>query len=192
MVENERDALQAMSDWLEQREPFGQRPVESGVLAHYFVEWPWFEDPQDVFLVEYRLADGRQGVGVTGPVTWSFANVSFDDFDSDDLLALYAGWYLVSSLTAADGYAPDFDAADDQEILELLREEGFGPSEIIERYRLGDRTFYEIETVKDGQAFKAAGCLDDFEVYEPDCAYMRLPAIFTYLGFHFFGSLDEP
>lgn len=84
----------ALADWLGHAAQFGAPPHEVELIDHCRQHWPGFSEPVDcwLFLYTYHFSQGEfSGVGIVGPVTYSF-QADLEDLPPSDIYAAYAGW----------------------------------------------------------------------------------------------------
>ena len=84
----------ALADWLGHAAQFGAPPHEVELIDHCRQYWPGFSEPVDcwLFLYTYHFSQGEfSGVGIVGPVTYSF-QADLEDLPPSDIYAAYAGW----------------------------------------------------------------------------------------------------
>lgn len=194
MSEEYEAAVAEMTEWIRDPHEFGVAPSKAEVVASYFVEWPWHAEPLDLFLVRFELPDGRWGIGISGPVTWSFSpdEVDFSQFDFDDLVKIYAGWYLVFGLLNRDDYKPTFDPSHDREMVAVLQDEfQMEDVRIMDKILLGGETFYEIEAREGGVPCRIAGSQDGSFACDQNDKFYCFPALYVFLGFAFYEEDEE-
>ncbi len=187
-------ALAEMTEWVSDPHEFGVKPKHVEVVSSYYVEWPWHSEEQDIVLIRYELPDGRVGVGISGPVTWSFSpdEVDFSQFEEDELAKLYAGWYLVFGLLNREDYAPKFEPKAEREMVRLLENEfGMTQVQVLDRILLGEETFYEISALVNGVPCRIAGSKDGSFPCDEDDKFYCFPALYVFLGFAFYEGDDE-
>lgn len=91
----ESEAEASMALWLSQPSQMGVPPTSVETLDRRHQYWPGYERPIDCFLVRFHYELGGKSysnVGVSGPVTFAFAN-NVADLPIDDIYAIYAGWH---------------------------------------------------------------------------------------------------
>jgi hypothetical protein len=111
-------AIAEMSAWLASPLEFGQAPVETEVWMHKAL--PWLDgNEHDCFLVRFKMADGYESVGFTGPVTWAFFELPMAEIERlrkstrlRDLIDLYAGWCLAFATVQQDPKSTEHDPAE--------------------------------------------------------------------------------
>lgn len=190
-------ALQAVEDltqWLVESAEYGLAPQQVQVVASYIAPWPWEPEDQEVHLVHFVLPNGREGVGVAGPVVYAFSDreIDFSLFEHDELLKLYAGWYLLFELMESDDYQPNFTAADDQEMIRILQEEhGIQQVQILDRVRIEDQTFFEMTGVDEDQPCRIGGSFEGCFSFYPDDKYYGLPALYYVMGWVFYADDED-
>ena len=192
MSDDIQKAITEMSQWLTHPMEFGQAPASCRVVESFLVEWPFREDQQEVHLVEYTMPDGVTGIGVTGPITWSFLDIDFSQFTYDELLYLYAGWYICFATINSEDYAPSFSEGEDQQMMFMLAtQHSMSNMEITDRVEIGGQTYFEINATGPNGPVKVCGTLDSCSSFEASSKFALLPPLFSYLGFTFYEEEDE-
>src|SRR5687768_7385878 len=83
-----------MSDWISHPSEFGEPPVEIEEIHRELTEWPLENGKVEIVLHRYRMRDGHVGIGMTGPITWSFLGDGvLDGLSMEEIKRAYAGWY---------------------------------------------------------------------------------------------------
>ena len=149
------------------------------------MEWPWHAEEVVISLVRFELPDGRWGIGISGPVTWSFSpdEVDFSKFEYEELIRLYAGWYMIFGLLNNEDYNPRFEPKDEKEMVQILEGEfQMTDVKVMDRIKLGEETFYEIEAVEDGVPCRIAGSSDGSFACDENDKFYCFPALYVFLG----------
>jgi len=192
--ESALQAIEEMSQWLQESAEYGMAPQQISIVASYLAPWPWEPEDLELHLVHFVLPNGREGVGIAGPVAYSFSDrdIDFGLFDHDELLKLYAGWYLLFELIESDDYRPQFSAADDQKMLQILEgEHGIREVQIMDRVRIEDQTFFEMTGIDDGQPCRIGGSFEGCFSFFPDDKYYGLPALYYVMGWVFYADDED-
>ena len=157
------------------------------------MEWPGHEDLEEVHLVEYTIPDGPTGVGMTGPITWTFFDIPPDRFTQDEWVKLFAGWYIQFQSINQEDYAPRFSKKDDQRMIRMLEiEQGMSNVQIEERTQIGGETYYEISARSQSGPVKVAGTLQHYSKIDANDRFTtNLPFMFWYLGCTYYEEADE-
>ena len=165
--ENSSDcAFNAMSKWLSHPSELGRLPLDIKIIAHRTMEWPFFDTPQEVFLLAYTMPNQYKGIGITGPITWSFmGNIPFDKFSYDELYLLYAGWYILFAIINKPGYKKPENLAKEQQLISRLKKQGYSQIEVTNQWHIGNVIYYEAKLSKAGISYKMAGSLQDHSIY---------------------------
>lgn len=195
MSDESEIAIREMTAWIQDPHEFGVAPSSVQVVESYEIEWPWHAEEAIISLVRYELPDGRWGIGISGPVTWSFSpdEVDFSKFENEELVKLYAGWYLVYGLLNGEDYHPRFDEADQKEMVTVLEDEfNMTDVRVMDRILLGEETFYEIEAVEDGVPCRIAGSKDGSFACDQADKFYCFPALYVFLGFAFYEDEEDP
>lgn len=189
-----QEAVDELSLWIQESKEFGMMPKSVSVVESYEAPWPWEPDDLEIHLVQFVLPNGREGIGIAGPVAYSFSDreIDFSLFEHDELLKLYAGWYLLYELLESEDYQPKFSAEDDQAIIRMLEDEhGMTEVKIVDRIQIEDQTFFEITAVDNGKACRIGGSVDGCFSFYPDDKYYGLPALYYMMGWVFYTDEDE-
>ncbi len=179
-------ALNEMAKWLSHPSEFGEKPVEQHIAYEGEVSWPWEEYSVKVFLVRYKMKSGFEGIGFTGPTTWSFVDVNdWNSIDLEDLIYCYTGWYIEFFFNSKSNFQ-NSNTKNIDELTSQLIEKGVIDSkkyQVCDVFHVGeDLTYYAIETIKDGESGYIVGT-DDYSIfYKKDVPYMQLPPLFYFLG----------
>ncbi len=192
--ESALQAAEDMTQWLVESAEYGMAPQKVQVIASYVAPWPWEPEDQEVHLVHFVLPNGREGVGVAGPVVYAFSDreIDFSLFEHDELLKLYAGWYLLFELIESEDYKPDFPEADDQEMIRILQEEhGIQQVQILDRVRIEDQTFFEMTGMDEDQPCRIGGSFEGCFSFYPDDKYYGLPALYYVMGWVFYADDED-
>jgi hypothetical protein len=116
-----------LAQWLAQPGRFAAAPQEMTLIDATTQFWPGHDEPVECFLFEYtyRIAGTElSGIGIAGPVTFSFA-ADLDDYGVQDHYAVYAGWdaqHAEIRETPAERLSPSRRADYQARIETLLRE----------------------------------------------------------------------
>jgi hypothetical protein len=180
-------ALNNMAKWLSQPMGFGEKPVEQRIVYESEVSWPWEEHLVKVFLIAYRMKKGSEGIGLTGPTTWSF--VDLDNWKAlalEDLVRCYVGWYIRVNYINSKENSPENTIEKVNQFVSPLIKRGIADPnfyKVSDVFELGeDLTYYAIETIKDLEAVYIIGTENDYTFYKKDLPQMRLPPLFYFLG----------
>ena len=186
--ENSSDyALNTMTNWLSHPSEFGKSPLDIQIIDHRTMEWPFFDTPQEVFLLAYTMPNQYKGIGITGPITWSFmGNIPFNQFSYDELYLLYAGWYILFVIINKPDYKKPENRAKEKQLISRLKEQDYSQIEVTNQWYIGNVIYYEANLSKAGISYKMAGSLQDHSIYRADDILMSLPAIYFYLGQTFY------
>ncbi|GHO77375.1 hypothetical protein KSD_51460 [Ktedonobacter sp. SOSP1-85] len=182
-------AVDEMADWLAHPMEFGERPTEAHVIYENEVQWPSVGFTK-IFLVQYEMSNGVKGIGFTGPITWSFIAIDWENWTSfthEELIYCYAGWYIQFTLSHQENYVSESTPEAKQEFFERLRRDGYQDLLLKDQFTLdndeGGTSFYTVEANKDGKSFYAIGTVGEYKIYEKELVPMKhLPPFFYYLG----------
>ena len=190
----EQLAVDELSLWLQESKEFGMAPNAISVVESYEAPWPWEPDDLEIHLVHFVLPNGREGVGVAGPIAYSFSDrdIDFSLFEHDELLKLYAGWYLLFELMESEDYRPTFSEEEDRAMIRMLEEEhGLSEVKIVDRVQIDDQRFFEMTGLDNGQPCRIGGSFDGCFSFYPDDKFYGLPALYYVMGWVFYSDDDE-
>ncbi len=180
-------ALNEMAKWLSSSKDFGKKPVEQQIVYEREVSWPWQKEPVKVFLIKYKMKNGFEGIGFTGPTTWSFVGVKdWKALTPEDWICCYAGWYIQFFFTHSKDFPQqDNIERDNQFVDKLLGRGDLHPSFYKVRNVLaldGIFFYFAIETIKDDQLVYLVGTENNYIFYNKNVPSMQLPPLFYFLG----------
>ena len=181
------DAEKEMSDWLSHPMEFNQPPVEIKEIHREFTEWPLADSKIEIVFHRYRMKDGYVGIGMTGPITWSFiGNKLQEEFSFDELKRIYAGWYV--SFLAVNGKNFDSVKNNAQKVAKLkeLRAKNKNIIEMEDYLLIGKLIFYAYKEMRGDTEIVIATDLNHPREYPKDSKYLRLPILYHYIGSLFF------
>jgi hypothetical protein len=186
-TKNQQWALNEMAKWLSHSIEFGEKPVQQRIIYEREVSWPWQHYPVKVFLIEYRMKKGFEGIGFTGPTTWSF--VAVDDwkaFTPEDWIYCYAGWYIQFFFIHPKGMSKkDSIEKAYRFVFQLIEERIINPFffKVCDAFDMGeDLTYFVIEAIKDGEKIYIVGTEEDYIFYKKNLPQMQLPPLYYFLG----------
>ncbi|NVB79731.1 MAG: hypothetical protein HOV81_15150 [Kofleriaceae bacterium] len=179
--------LAEVRDWLAHPNEYGQPPERAAIVWRGERDWPFHDKPENVYLVEFAYADGNRGIALAGPVTWTFLEIDFARFAHEDLVKLYAGWYLqFVMINDPKGQEAQRRKLSDGEIASLLTAQGFTAIDVTDSVQIGDDTYVAALATKDGARVVAAGRAHAVKTYDPTMPQMKLPPLYWYLGSTFY------
>lgn len=180
-------ALNEMADWLSHSQEFGEKPVKLQIIYERDVSWPCEGYPIKIYLIKYRMKNGWEGVGFTGPITWSFTGL--DDWQTltpEDLVYCYTGWYIQFFFIGYQGaYKIDNNKQAEQVVLDLMGKGIISSSyyKVCDVFPLGDDlTYYVIEVIRNGTPVYLVGTKDNYIFYNKNFPPMKLSPLFYFLG----------
>lgn len=183
----QQKALNEMAKWLSQSKEFGEKPVEQQIIHEREIGWPWEKHPIKVFLIKYRMKNGLQGIGFTGPTTWSLASIEhWRALTPEDWIYCYVGWYIQFFFTHSKDFPQEISPETTNRFVRKLIEKGdLDPHyyQVRDVLKVGkDSNYYAIETIKDGKQVYLVGTQDNYIFYNKDLPQMQLPPLFYFLG----------
>ncbi len=178
---------QRMTEWLAHPSEFGEPPVEIQEIHREVTDWPLADRKVEIVLYRYRMEDGHVGIGMTGPVTWSFLGEGvLDGLSYDEMKRAYAGWY-VSFLAVQQhtGEEQKFDARR-RELSEKLRAANENFIEITEFQPVGNLLFYAYREKRGSEEITIATDQERPREYDAGSKFLKLPVLYNYIGSLFF------
>lgn len=180
-------ALNEMADWLSHSQEFGEKPVKQQIIYERDISWPCEGYPIRIYLIKYRMKNGFEGIGFTGPITWSFTGL--DDWQAltpEDVVYCYTGWYIQFFFIGYQGASKIDNNKQAEQVVFDLMEKGIISSSyyrVCDVFPLGDDlTYYVIEVVRNGNPVYLVGTKDNYIFYNKTFAPMKLPPLFYFLG----------
>lgn len=180
-------ALNEMAKWLAHSKDFGEKPIEQYIIDERDVNWPWEKQPVKVFLIKYKLSQGLEGIGLAGPITWSF--IGLDDLQvltPEDLIYCYVGWYIqFFFINSKKFYQETAIQQAHQFANQLIKEKVFDSDyyQICDVLEVGNGLIYfAIETRINGKSVYLVGTDKDYIFYDKDLPQMQLSPLFYFLG----------
>lgn len=145
---------QIMSKWLAHPQEFGEEPVEISEVFRGETEWWPREKPIEVVFHKYRMRNGYVGIGMTGPITWSFVdNLPWDNFSIEDLKRFYLGWYICAPQMESPEYNPEQNALEKQRLEASLMKADSRVLQVVQYLHVGNLVFF-VTRVKEGEEEK--------------------------------------
>lgn len=174
-----------MIEWLSNK--FGEKPLEQKIIYEQEVSWPLEDQPVTIFLIYYRMKNGFEGIGFTGPTTWSF--VELEDWRSltlEDLVYCYVGWFIKFFFINAQASSKLGNRKQAKKfVLNLIDQEILEPNfyKICEVFQLGeDLIYYAIEVIRKGEQVYLVGTETNYIFYNKNFPPMQLSPLFYFLG----------
>ncbi len=185
---NERQwALNQMAEWLFHSREFGEKPVKQQIIYEREVSWPWEENPVKIFLIKYRMKKGFEGIGLTGPTTWSFADIKdWTALTPEDFVYCYVGWYIYFFFIDLQGFSRRENREKAEQFVANLIEQGIVEPrfyKVCDVFQIEeDLIYYAIEFIKNGEQVYLVGTPSNYIFYSKDFPPMQLPPFFYFLG----------
>ena len=182
---NRQWALNQMSEWLAKK--FGEKPLKQEIIYEREVSWPLEEQPVIIFLIKYRMKNGFEGIGFTGPTTWSFFLLGdWMALTSEDLVYCYVGWFIQFFFINSQASSQiENKKKAERFILDLIKQKVIEEKfyKICEVFQVeDDLVYYAIEVIKKGEQFYLVGTEDNYIFYHKKFPPMQLPPLFYFLG----------
>lgn len=178
---------QRMSEWLAHPNEFGEPPVEIREIHREVTDWPLEDQKVEIVLYRYRMEGGHVGVGLTGPVTWSFLGDGvLDGLSYDEMKRAFAGWY-VSFLAVQQhtGEAQKIEARR-REMTSKLKASNENFLEITEFQPVGNLLFYAYREKRGSEEITIATDQERPREYKVGSKFLKLPVLYNYIGSLFF------
>jgi len=180
---NSKDPIEEMKAWLLDSVDFKDEPVQLDLLDSFTVIWPATDEPQEAYLVRFKMKSGVVGVGLTGPLTWCFVgDIPFDAIDPDLLLLFYIGWYIMFIVQENQKYKPPVDFGLHHPVYQQLVDESVNEITQVDALSLEDSTYYEVRGLMDGESCRIIVQDQEFIYIEEDEVPDLLPALYWVLG----------
>lgn len=176
-----------MIEWLAHPNEFGEPPAEIQEVHRELTEWPLQDRKVEIVLFRYRMQDGHVGVGMTGPVTWSFLGEGvLDGLTPDEIKRAYAGWYV--SFLAVQQHTGESEQIESRRQALSDKLEASNPNflEITEFQPVGGLLFYAYREKRGSGEVVIATDQELPREYASDSKYLKLPVLYNYIGSLFF------
>jgi hypothetical protein len=176
-----------MSEWLAHPNEFGERPVEINEIHRELTEWPLEDGKVEIVLHRYRMKDGHVGVGMTGPITWTFLGDGvLDGLSTDEMKRAFAGWYV--SFLAVQQHTGESEQieARRRELTAKLKADNPNVMEVTEFQPVGNLLFYAYREKRGSEEVVVATDREFPREYAADSRFLRLPVLYNYIGSLFF------
>jgi hypothetical protein len=182
-------AEREMAAWLAHPMEYGVQPVEVTVVHREVTRWPLRDEPVELVLHRYRMPSGASGIGMTGPITWSFIDADLHALDVNTLKQLYAGWYVAFTAVNAPTYDAEANRRERDAMAAQLKAATPGFVRMRDYLHIGELIFYAYEVKKpDGATAVVARGAEHRCAYPADAAYLRVPPLYVYIGSLFFAG----
>lgn len=189
-------ALTQMTEWLFHQSKFGEKPIKQQIIYERYVNWPCEDHPVKIFLIKYRMKGGFEGVGLTGPTTWSFVELKdWKSLTPEDFIYCFIGWHIYFFFINIQGFSKKENKQKADHFVAGLVDQGIVEAnfhKVGEVFCVGeDLTYYAIEVIKNGEKVYLVGTQDNYVFYRKDFPPMQLPPFFYFLGktFNPFGKV---
>jgi hypothetical protein len=182
---NRQWAFKQIANWLFHK--LGEKPVKQRLIDETEVSWPFEEQPVKIFLIHYRMRNGLEGIGITGPITWSF--LGLDDWTQltpEDWVYCYVGWFIQFFFINSQTYLQINNKEKAESFVSDLIKQGIIEAQfyrICDVLQLGeDLTYYAIEAICQGEQVYLVGTQENYIFYNKDFPPMQLPPLLYFLG----------
>ena len=178
---------QAMATWLASPMEFGEAPIDVHEIYREQTDWPLSRGKVELAFYRYTMANGYVGLGMTGPITWSFeggeaqAGLSFED-----LKRIFAGWYI--AFRAGDGRNVDPLQIETRKaaLLKELQQRNKNIVAMVGYLPVGDRLFYAFKETRGATEVVVATDAVHPRDYPTESPFLKLPVLYHYVGSLFF------
>lgn len=189
---DETQAVETMRSWLLDAVDFKDEPQNMELLDSYVVVWPRDNDKQQAHLVRFEMKSGFIGVGLTGPVTWCFVGeVPFDAMDTDLILLLYLGWYIMFLVQKAERYQDPVDFNNKLDVYRILEIYGVSEMREVDKFAFIDSMYYEIRGVYDSKPCRIVSQDNDYLFINAEDIPDLIPALYWVLGSQYLQNFAE-
>lgn len=176
-----------MAEWLAHPMEFGKPPEKIKEIYRVETDWPLFDEKVTFALHSYEMENKYSAIGMTGPITWSFLDIKFDQFSPEELKVLYAGWHVNFIAINSENYSPEKSQEKQNEILQQLSSNVPGFIEIVDFLYIGDLLFYAYTVKNDQNDILTIAEYDDERIeFELNSKYLQLPPLYYFIGTLFF------
>ena len=138
---------QKMIEWIEHPAEFNRPPSEIKVQRKIHCQWPGFDDDINIYFHEFKMEDGSEHLGISGPIQWAFRGSNLKDFSEDEQKWIFAGWFMTWLID--NGHMPGKAPEEDKNELALSlveKFEGVTSAEIVSKLNCQDgHLFYVIQ-----------------------------------------------
>ncbi|MEW6494224.1 MAG: hypothetical protein AB1589_17180 [Cyanobacteriota bacterium] len=178
-------ALNLMGEWLFYK--MGEKPVDQKIIYERDISWPLEGKPVRIFLIKYRLKSRIEGIGFSGPTTWSFLYPGdYSLLIPEDLVYCYTGWYIKFSFDKIEEKLRNKNKKKAERfVFSLMKKRIIDQNlfKVHEVFMLGENlTYYAIEVIKNGKQVYLVGTQNNYIFYSKDFPPMQLPPLFYFLG----------
>ena len=182
---NQQWALNQMAEWLSKK--FGDKPTKQEIIYERDISWPLEEQSVRIYLIKYKLKNGLEGIGFTGPTTWSFFLLAdWTALTPEDLVYCYVGWFIQFFFINSQASSKIENKKQAEQFISNLIERHIIEQnfyKICEVFQLGDDLiYYAIEVIRKGEQVYLVGTQDNYIFYNKNFPPMQLPPLFYFLG----------
>ena len=175
-----------MAVWLAHPQEFGEPPRKVHQIHHEKTVWPLLDRRVDLAFHEYETQGGYRGIGMTGPITWSFLDIDLGVFSMAELKRLYAGWYISFRALNSPAYSAERNRQRSAFQGARLGREVKGYIEMLDYLSFGDLVYYAYKVRRDGAEAVVVTDTKTKAEYAVGHKYLRLPPLFYFLGSLFY------
>lgn len=168
--------IKKMVDWIEHPMEFGRKPDSIEIIDKRTLFWP-SQKNEDCFLLKYSV-DGKEYIGFTGPITWSFFDIDLSKVSYEDLYVRYTGWFIAFFTINSENYDKSKEGNNEEKVIDSLRKTGLSDIKTLQKAYIGGNNYYEFVADEGGQKLKVVGIENEMKEYPIDAV---LP-YFEYIG----------
>src|SRR5688572_27327684 len=93
--DRKKKIISEMEEWLAHPNEMGRKPDFSEIVFEGTIHNPGGGKDAPMALVFYRyLSDRSEGIGMVGPLTWSFLDFEFKGMTYEGIRGVYEGWLI--------------------------------------------------------------------------------------------------
>lgn len=177
-----------MAEWLAHPMEYNHLPEELREIHREKTEWPLCDEKVELVFHEYKMDGKTSGIGMTGPITWSFIGDDLKGFSFEELKKMYAGWYVSFLTLQAENYSRKAVEKAQKQREKNLKKNVPGFDRVVDFLLVGDLEFYAYKMKGDPSA--GVVCVFDADrlEYEAGSKYLRLPPLYYFIGDLFFSG----
>ena len=158
--------IKKMVDWIEHPMEFNKKPETIEIIDERDLFWPT-QKVEKCYLLKFKI-DNSDYIGFTGPITWTFLNIDFNKLSKEELLLRYTGWYTVFATINSETYDKSLERANQEKIIDSLKQQGFSNIELLQNACLGGENYYEFKCQKGNENLKVVGTEDNLTQFKAD------------------------
>ena len=162
---NESNAIKEMSNWLESPMELNEKPKTISIKDYRKLYWP-SRQIEDAYLVEFTDSEDSRYIGFTGPITWTFFGIDFEQLSDEELYNLYTGWFICFFSAQQEDQAIEGQEEFKTQIRNYLVENGYESIVFRQTVIMGGQMYYEIKASKSGNESFVVGVGGELTEYD--------------------------